>query len=311
MRSERGQASVEWIGLVLLLALAWRRWPAHAPRDAAPWEPSSCTRWPARRAAAARRSATGARGTAPRGAAAPSARHRAAARARARQAGAAAPGGAARVGDRLRPPRLLSRFCGGRAGCSAGRARRRRAWRRAWLACLVYERIRWSVSTRRAASRTRDAASEDLRITNDCISPVDLVRDWELLRAGHETAARARPGQRRVRRPLAARCPSRSPPLRRSRPGRRALVRRLPRAPLRLRRQRGCDAASGRSCGPTASATPQGARARAEPRLRARRAPASGRLARVPPARVRERAGRARARRPPVTPASAPPPSPA
>lgn len=56
------------------------------------------------------------------------------------------------------------------------------AWRRAWLGCLVYERFRWAFlhPESRFPGYTMPP-SEVLRIANDCISPVDLVRDWSLL----------------------------------------------------------------------------------------------------------------------------------
>jgi Flp pilus assembly pilin Flp len=60
-----------------------------------------------------------------------------------------------------------------RAGRGAGTL-----WRRAWFACLVYERTRYSF--RHPESRLpgyllpyRDA----LRMINNCVSPVDLLRD--------------------------------------------------------------------------------------------------------------------------------------
>jgi hypothetical protein len=56
------------------------------------------------------------------------------------------------------------------------------AWRRAWYLCLVYERFRWGLlhPESRFPGYTMPP-SEVLRIANDCISPVDLVRDWSLL----------------------------------------------------------------------------------------------------------------------------------
>jgi hypothetical protein len=57
-----------------------------------------------------------------------------------------------------------------------------RAWRSAWFACLVYERVRWAILHPESRSHEYEfPPSEALRILNDCISPVDLVRDWPLL----------------------------------------------------------------------------------------------------------------------------------
>jgi hypothetical protein len=80
-----------------------------------------------------------------------------------------------RVGrDLLRPFRpLLGRQLPEGAG---------RAWRSAWFACLVYERVRWAILHPESRSHEYEfPPSEALRILNDCISPVDLVRDWPLL----------------------------------------------------------------------------------------------------------------------------------
>ena len=56
-------------------------------------------------------------------------------------------------------------------------------WRRSWIFCLAYERARYGVL--HPEIRFPHASiplSEDLRMANDCLSPVDLVRDWELIR---------------------------------------------------------------------------------------------------------------------------------
>ena len=57
------------------------------------------------------------------------------------------------------------------------------AWRRAWIACLVYERFRYALlhPESRFPGHTIPP-SEVLRMVNDCISPLDLVRDWPLVR---------------------------------------------------------------------------------------------------------------------------------
>jgi len=64
-----------------------------------------------------------------------------------------------------------------------GRLRQRagRAWRSAWFACLVYERARWAVLHPESRSHEYELPpSEALRMVNDCISPVDLIRDWPM-----------------------------------------------------------------------------------------------------------------------------------
>ena len=81
----------------------------------------------------------------------------------------------ARVGrELLRPLRPALR---GRLRAGTGRA-----WRTAWFACLVYERVRWAILHPESRSHEYEfPPSEALRILNDCISPLDLVRDWPLL----------------------------------------------------------------------------------------------------------------------------------
>ena len=62
-----------------------------------------------------------------------------------------------------------------------------KAWRRAWYACLIYERFRWAFLHPESRFPGYTMPPEEvLRIANDCISPVDLVRDWPMLtgRAG-------------------------------------------------------------------------------------------------------------------------------
>jgi hypothetical protein len=52
-------------------------------------------------------------------------------------------------------------------------------WRRSWMICLGYERVRYSVL--HPEIRFPNAtipASEGVRIANDCLSPVDLIRDF-------------------------------------------------------------------------------------------------------------------------------------
>jgi hypothetical protein len=196
MRSERGQASVEWIGLVLLLALGLTALARFAPRTDAGQlgaELAHALRCAASGGCDGERDSPGAPGApTPRGAGrlvvapplvplAPGARERArpgAGEARPRRRSRAggprpAPGGR----PWLRPPRPAGALLR-RAGRGAGTL-----WRRSWLLCLGYERIRWSVlhPEIRFPHQTIPV-SEELRIANDCLSPVDLVRDRDLLR---------------------------------------------------------------------------------------------------------------------------------
>ncbi|HEX6582580.1 MAG TPA: hypothetical protein VF056_03185 [Thermoleophilaceae bacterium] len=181
MRSERGQASVEWIGLVLLLALGLTALVRFTPRA----DPRAlggefvhaltCAAY-----GGCEEERNGRAGS-----------------------GAPAPDGSDRLvvppplvpvppGERrsfrqgrprgrawLRAPRSAGPFLR-RAGRRAGTL-----WRRGWLLCLGYERVRWSVlhPEIRFPHQTIPV-SEDLRIANDCLSPVDLVRDRDLLRGG-------------------------------------------------------------------------------------------------------------------------------
>jgi hypothetical protein len=205
MHSERGQASVEWVGLVLLLALGLTALARFAPRTDAGHlgaEIADALTCAASGGCEAKRGAP-APGGAPAG------------------SGSPAPGGSGRLvvappllpvapgarglvrrGSRegrprpapsrpapsrpapserpwLRPPRFSGPLLR-RAGRGAGRL-----WRRSWLLCLGYERVRWSVlhPEIRFPHQTIPI-SEDLRIANDCLSPVDLVRDRDLLRGG-------------------------------------------------------------------------------------------------------------------------------
>jgi hypothetical protein len=167
MRGDSGQASVEWIGLVLLLALGLAALVRFAPRaDAEALGPEllhaiGCA----------------ARGgcDAPRGGGAPrrmvSAPPLVPIAPRERRAPAA--------GWRGLPGRLL------RGGAPARRAGRGAGvlWRRAWVLCLGYERVRYGVLHPEVRYPQMPVPlSEDLRMVNDCLSPVDLVRDWDLIR---------------------------------------------------------------------------------------------------------------------------------
>jgi hypothetical protein len=55
-------------------------------------------------------------------------------------------------------------------------------WRRAWLVCFGYERARYGLLHPETAPRQTVPLSGVLQMTNDCVSPVDFARDWEHLR---------------------------------------------------------------------------------------------------------------------------------
>jgi hypothetical protein len=184
MRSERGQASVEWIGLVLLLALGLTALARFAPRPDAGHlgaELAQALTCAARGGCDAERRASVPRGggrlvvAPPLVPVAPRARGLA----RRRGSGQGRPRRAPSGRPWLRAPRLPAPLLR-RARRGAGRL-----WRRSWLLCLGYERVRWSVlhPEIRFPHQTIPV-SEDLRIANDCLSPVDLVRDRDLLRGG-------------------------------------------------------------------------------------------------------------------------------
>jgi hypothetical protein len=176
MRSERGQASVEWIVLVLLLAAGLAALGRFAPRADAGHLGTELVS----HLTCAARGCDGERGVRPRGGertprgtrgrlvtvpplVAVTPRNRRATRPDARPS--------------LRPPRSAGPLIL-RAGRRAGR-RAGALWRRAWVLCLGYERVRYSVlhPEIRFPHQTIPV-SEDLRIANDCLSPVDLVRDF-------------------------------------------------------------------------------------------------------------------------------------
>jgi hypothetical protein len=250
MRSERGQASVEWVALVLLLAVGLAALSRLAPRaDPAALGPElihaigcaargGCSAEPDARAGGGSRAPGRTRGSdlAPGGGPPPGAglapghgvqravtvpplvpiplaeRGTGAAGPRARVPRAPSPPlaerGTGAAGPRPRVPRALPaplarrrsrfrvsppaplarprpRFRVPPLGPFARRARREVGllWRRSWMLCLGYERVRYSVlhPEIRFPHQTIPL-SEDLRIANDCLSPVDLVRDWDLIR---------------------------------------------------------------------------------------------------------------------------------
>jgi hypothetical protein len=160
MRGEDGQASVEWIGLVLLVGLALAALTRLAP-DAEGRSLASTLLH-----AVAPPQVAGIRSEKRHDSPPPG-----------REAFTAPPPvpppSELRLRARRRVPRELAR--GWRRGAAL-------AWRRAWLGCLAYERARYAYlhpESRFPGHTIR--RSEVVRIANDCLSPVDLVRDWTLL----------------------------------------------------------------------------------------------------------------------------------
>jgi hypothetical protein len=179
MSGERGQASVEWVGLVLLLALGLAALVRFAPREDAGGLGPVLVRaiGCAARGGCEARPVGGARGGPglPRGMVS------------APPLVPVAPGGRAgrlpRTRGLPRPSTLPAPLARGRA--LVGRAGRGAGvlWRRGWIACLGYERVRYAVLNPEIRfPRQTIPLSEDLRIANDCLSPVDLARDWDLIR---------------------------------------------------------------------------------------------------------------------------------
>jgi hypothetical protein len=182
MRSERGQATVEWIAVVLLVAIALAAAARFAPRDDDRGLPTTLVH----SLAASTHRVVGLRSE-----------KRIESRPPRREAFTAPllvpHPGPTRHRARLRLPtaRTVLRWArreGRRAARQALGGRVRRgvgvAWRRAWFACLAYERFRFALlhPESRFPGYTMPP-SEVLRIANDCLSPVDMVRDWPLLRA--------------------------------------------------------------------------------------------------------------------------------
>ena len=187
MRDDRGQASVEWIALVLLLTLALAALVRFAPRaDAGGLGPELLHAI----ACAARGGCqvpdggeSGARpGEPPHGmVSAPPLVPVAPREPRA----LSRPGAPAPPVSRWRPVRLFrGRVLRRASSRSAGPGRRAAVlWRRSWLLCLGYERARYGfLHPEVRFPHVPIPLSEDLRMVNDCLSPVDLVRDWDLIR---------------------------------------------------------------------------------------------------------------------------------
>jgi hypothetical protein len=170
MRSERGQASVEWIALVLLLALALAALARFAPRSDAGdlgAELVSMVICAARGGCAAPPGEAPLRSGPAPAAGAPSLL------VTAPPLVPLAPGTRRPMRPWPRPPRFPAPLLR-RARRGAGVL-----WRRSWMICLGYERVRYSVL--HPEIRFPNAAipvSEGIRIANDCLSPVDLIRDF-------------------------------------------------------------------------------------------------------------------------------------
>jgi hypothetical protein len=169
LRSEGGQASVEWVGAVLAVAIALGALARLSDRVDASGVAAAglratgcvlagCERGEARGHARRGPATAGARAvTLPPLLPPPS-------------AGGGAAGARSRPSLRLTnpvPPRVRARFGA--------------FWRRAWVACFAYERARWGLlhpESYRQAVPLRDV----VQMANDCLSPFDLSRDWEHLR---------------------------------------------------------------------------------------------------------------------------------
>jgi len=166
MRGQQGQASVEWIGLVLLVALALATLTHLAP--SADGHALAATVLHAVAPAAPHRQVVGIRSGKRNDSQPPKSRR------------SSVPlfvprAGELGIGSRLRMPdgRALARRL--RSGAGVG-------WRRAWLGCLAYERARYGfLHPDSRFPGHRIPPEELLRMANDCISPVDLVRDWPLV----------------------------------------------------------------------------------------------------------------------------------
>jgi hypothetical protein len=184
MRGERGQASIEWIGGVLLVALLLGTLARTIPGRVEAHELAATvldTTVCASRGGCHDCASRGrCRDCASRG----GCRDRAGA-----QAGAERPSRAVTAppllplhrGERptprprprlVTPPRLL------------GPARRatRVFWRQAWVLCFTYERARYGLLHPETGPRQTVPVSGALQMVNDCASPIDFSRDWEHLR---------------------------------------------------------------------------------------------------------------------------------
>jgi hypothetical protein len=177
MGSERGQASVEWVGIVVLVALALAGLTRLAPNADGRSLASTLLHTVAKPQVAEIRSGKRNDSLPPatESFTAPSPLPVAPTR------------GAAGKVRRPSLPALLGRLRSSaeRLRSSAGRLRSGAgvAWRRAWMACLAYERVRYDLLHPESRFPGHTIPSPELlRIANDCLSPVDLVRDLPLVR---------------------------------------------------------------------------------------------------------------------------------
>ena len=172
MRGERGQATVEWIAVVLLVAVAVAALSRLAPKADGRELGESVAHAVARPAVepGARRVAAPVQVPGEPAFPVPPLLPRAGESAADLRAAKRAT-----VDLRIRLPRARALMTRVRAGAGP-------AWRRAWIACLVYERFRYAFlhPESRFPGHTIPPA-EVLRMVNDCISPLDLVRDWQLV----------------------------------------------------------------------------------------------------------------------------------
>ncbi len=167
MRSERGQATVEWIGILILVALALAALARLAPRAddqaRATTLADSITRSAGQRTAPEPFRVTPDRTSVVAPPLVP-----------------LPPRMTSRPAPRI-PRTLRTRLPDSPALLKRARRATGSAWRRAWYACLVYERFRWAFIHPESRFPGYTMPPEEvLRIANDCISPVDLVRDWSM-----------------------------------------------------------------------------------------------------------------------------------
>ena len=176
MRDERGQASIEWVGAVLIVALALAGLARLAGRvdvadlGATPLRATICAVGGGCGEPGGERMEHAGRGRA-------DSRFR-------RHAVVAPPPLPPASGPRPEPPRTAAPRRPSPARDLARRARRPAGalWRRAWLLCFGYERVRYGLLHPESAPRQTVPIRGALQMVNDCASPVDFARDWELLR---------------------------------------------------------------------------------------------------------------------------------
>ncbi len=197
MRGERGQASVEWVGALLLIAISLGALARLSDRVEAPrlatagLRATKCALAGCERGDGRSGSTTSIDGV-----------HRASAgndgaRPSAPDARAVTPPPLVSPPRHLPPRRVSPPAVGGPGSALSGRGRprftlrnpippRMRArvggfWRRAWVACFAYERVRYGLlhpENHRQVVPLRDV----VQMTNDCLSPFDFARDWEHFR---------------------------------------------------------------------------------------------------------------------------------